>query len=88
MGHSFCCVETWIFRKVDHTYWKVLKCGAGKGWRGLFRTGLVINAEVLKSKEGQKYSKKKNKQAKSNDQILHGNCLLKRIIEGKIERIT
>jgi hypothetical protein len=25
--------ETWTLRAVDQNTWKVLKCGAGEGWR-------------------------------------------------------
>jgi hypothetical protein len=27
--------ETWTLRAVDQKHWKVLKCGAGEGWRRL-----------------------------------------------------
>jgi hypothetical protein len=30
---ALCGAETWTLGKVDQSIWKVLKCGAGEGWR-------------------------------------------------------
>jgi hypothetical protein len=54
-----------------------------KRMQGIIWTGLVRNAEIIKSKEGEKWSTKK--EDISIGKILHGNCLLKRIIEGRME---
>jgi hypothetical protein len=33
---ALCGAETWTLRKVDLKYRKILKCGAGEGWRRSF----------------------------------------------------
>jgi len=54
---------------------------------GIIWTDLVRNAEILqKGKRGQNYStRNEKKKANSIGQILHGNCLLKSIVQRKIE---
>jgi hypothetical protein len=47
-------------------------------------SGVVRNAEVLQKVKGERNGLQKTK-AISIGQILHGNCLLKRIIEGRME---
>jgi hypothetical protein len=40
LRHSFCCVETWRFREVDHTFKELMNCSAGNEWRG--SVGLIM----------------------------------------------
>jgi hypothetical protein len=77
-------VETWTLRKVDHKYLESLKCGAGEGWR---RSVVTTVWEVLHRVGVERNILKRIKRMKTNwiGHILHGNCLIKHIIEGKIE---
>jgi hypothetical protein len=55
--------------------WKVLKCGAGEGWRSV---------KMIKEDRNIVHTINRRK-ANWIDPILRGNCLLKHIIEGKME---
>jgi len=33
LGVALCDAETWTLREADRNTWKVLKYGAGEGWR-------------------------------------------------------
>ena len=54
---------------------------------GIIWTDLVRNAEVLQKvkRERNILQKKRKLKCKSIGQILHSNCLIKRVIEWKIE---
>jgi len=58
--------------------WKVLKCGAGEGWR---------NEEVLLRVNEQRNVLHEIRKRKANwiGHILRRNCLLKQVIEGEIK---
>ena len=55
--------------------------------KGIIWTGLVRNAEELQKVKWTEvlYKKKMKNKANYIGQILHGNCLLKLIIKGKID---
>jgi len=64
-----------------------LKCGAGEGWKKIRWTDHVRNEEVsLRVKEEQRNILHEIRKGKANwiGQILRRNCLLQRVIEGKI----
>jgi hypothetical protein len=65
--------------------WKVLKCGAGEGWRRCW-TGRVRN-EVLQTVKKDRCILQTIKRRKAYwiGHILRGNRFLKHVIEGKIE---
>ena len=79
--HSFFMVlKVGYFGKQVRNSWKVLKCGAGEGWRR-------VKYEVLHKFEGKRNIVYTVKRRKVNwiGHILRWNCLLKYVIEGKIE---
>jgi len=61
------------FRQQTRSTWKVLKCGAGEGWRRSVNEQRNILHEIRKWK------------ANWIGHILHRNCLLKQVIEGRIK---
>ena len=79
--HSFFMVrKVGYFGKQVRNSWKVLKCGAGEGWRR-------VKYEVLHKFEGKRNIVYTVKRRKVNwiGHILRWNCLLKYVIEGKIK---
>jgi len=66
--------------------WKVLKCGAGKGWKRSWADH-VRNEEVLLRVNEQRSILHEIRKRKANwiGHILRTNCLLKQVIEGKIK---
>jgi len=83
--------ETWTLWKADGHFgkqirstWKVLKCGAGEGWRSVVQITWKMKKYYIGSLrvEYPIYNKKK---ANWIVHILGRNCLLKHVIEGKIE---
>ena len=67
--------------------WKVLKCGAGEGWRKISWTDHMRNEEVLLRVNVQRNILHEIRKRKANwiGHILRRNCLLKQVIEGKIK---
>ena len=67
--------------------WKVLKCGAGEGWRKISWTDYMRNEEVLLRVNVQRNILHEIRKRKANwiGHILRRNCLLKQVIEGKIK---
>ena len=70
---------TWAFQTEDQKYFKVLKCSAGEAWT---RSVLLI----VTQRQGEKEYPNNKKKARWNDHVLHRNCLIRDIIEGKTER--
>ena len=66
--------------------WKVLKCGAGEGWRRSVGP-IVRNEEVLLRVNEQRNILREIRKRKANwiGHILRRNCLLKQVIEGRIK---
>jgi len=66
--------------------WKVLKCGAGEGWRCNW-TDHVRNEEVLLRVNEHRNILQEIRKQKANwiGHILRRNCLLKQVIEGNIK---
>jgi hypothetical protein len=73
------------FGKWIRSIWKVLKCGAGEEWR-ISCTDRVKN-EVLHRVKEERNILHTTKRRKANwvGHILRRNCLLKHVIEGKLE---
>jgi hypothetical protein len=73
-----------IYFIVNISTWKVLKCGAGKGWKKSVELDHVRNEEVLlRVKEQIKFLHEVSKwKANWIGYILRRNCLLQRVIEG------
>jgi len=67
--------------------WKVLKRGAGEGWRKISWTDHVRIEEVLLRVNEQRIILHEIRKRKANwiGHILRRNCLLKQVIEGKIK---
>ena len=67
--------------------WKVLKCGAGEGWRRSVGPDHVRNEELLLRVNEQRNILHEIRKRKTNriGHILRRNCLLKQVIEGKIK---
>ena len=67
--------------------WKVLKCGAGEGWRRFSWTDRVINEEVLLRVNEQRNILHEIRKRKADwiGHILRRNYILKQVIEGKIQ---
>ena len=67
--------------------WKVLKCGAGEGWRRSIVTDHVRNEEVLLRVNEERNILQEIRKRKANwiGHILRRNGLLKQVIEGKIK---
>jgi hypothetical protein len=64
-----------------------LKCGAGEGWRRSIGPIVLRNEKVLHGVEEERnilHTIKRNK-AILMGRILHRHCLLKQLIEGKVE---
>jgi len=69
-------------------YWKILKCGAGKEWRK--SVGQLRNEEALQRGKANVillYTRQRRK-AKWIGHILWRNCLLKQVMEEKVEGRT
>jgi hypothetical protein len=65
---------------------KVLKCGAGERWRKLIWTNHVRNKELQRVKEDRNILQTiQGRKPNWIGHISHRNCLLKHIIEGKIQ---
>jgi len=64
-----------------------LKCGVGEGWNKISWTGHVRNKGVLLRVKEQRNTLNEISKRKANriDHILRRNCLLQRVIEGKIK---
>src|SRR5215475_7094028 len=67
--------------------WKILKCGAGEGWKKIIWTDHVRNEEVLLRVKEQRNILNEISKRKANwiGHILRRNCLLQQVIEGKIK---
>ena len=65
--------------------WKVLKYGAGEGWEKISWTDHVIMYYLESMSRGISYMKKRKRKANWIGHILHRNCLLKQVIEGKVK---
>ena len=83
---ALCDAETWTLRKVDRNIWEVFKCGAGEEWR------ISIGLIVCKMTKYYTATQQRNilhgiKRRKANwvGNILGRNCLLKHVIEGRME---
>ena len=74
------------FRQQIRNTWKVLKCGAGEGWR---RSGGSIMWEVKKyylvNEQRNILREIRKRKANWMGHIWRRNCLLKQVIEGKIK---
>jgi hypothetical protein len=70
------------FKKQIRNTYNVLKCGAGEGWRSV---GLTV-CEMRKYYKEERNILHTTERRKTNwiGHILHRNCLLKHISEGKI----
>ena len=76
LGHSF----VWRWRNT----WKILKCGAGEGWRR--SVGPIVWAMKRYYKEFRRRERRvKRRRANCIGDILRRNCLLKHVTAGKIE---
>ena len=66
---------------------KILKCGAGEGWRRSVGPIMWRNEEVLLRVKEQRNILHEIRKRKANyiAHILRRNCLLQRVIEGKIK---
>jgi hypothetical protein len=80
--------ETWTLRKVDQKYLEHFEIWCWRRMEKINCTALVRNKEVLHRVKEEKNILYKIKRRKANSiiNILRRNCLLKRIIEGKLER--
>ena len=67
--------------------WKVLRCGAGEGWKKISWTDHVRNEEVLLRVNEQRNILHEIRKRKANwiGHILRRNCLLQGVIVGKIK---
>jgi len=67
--------------------WKVLKCGAGEGWRRSVGPIICRNEEVLLRVNEQRNILHEIRKRKVNwiGHILRRNCLLQQVIKGKIK---
>ena len=79
--------ETWTHRKVDQKYLESFKMWCWRRMEKTSWTDRVRNEEVLHRVKEERNIKYKIKRRKDNwiGHILHRNCLLKHIIERKIE---
>jgi hypothetical protein len=70
--------------------WGVSKCGAGEGWRRVVCSDRVKNVEVLQRVKEERNIVHATLRKKANwiSHISRRNCLLKQVIEGKIEGRT
>jgi hypothetical protein len=78
--------ETWTLRAVDQKHLEILKCGAGEGWKR--SVGLIVrNEDVLLRVKEQRNILHEIRKRKANwiGHILRRNCILQRVIEGKIQ---
>ena len=75
------------FRQQIRNTWKVLKCGAGEGWRRLVGPIMWEMEEVLRRVNEQRNILHEIRKRKTNwiGHIFHRNCLLKQVIEGKVK---
>jgi hypothetical protein len=76
--------------KLSRNTWKVLKCGAGGGWKR--SVGLIIVTDHVRNEVLLRVKKQRNilheiRKRKANwiGHILHRNCLLQRVTEGNIQ---
>jgi hypothetical protein len=69
------------FRKKIRNTWNVLKCIAGEGWRK--SVGLIVQG---RKEVGNVLRKRRRRKVIWTGHILSRNCLLQRVVEGKIER--
>jgi hypothetical protein len=84
---AFYGAETWALRKVDHKYLESFEMWC---WRRMEKnscTDRVRNEEVLQRVKEERNILHTIKRRKANwiGHILHRNCLLKHVIEGKLE---
>jgi hypothetical protein len=77
--------ETWTLRKVDQKYLKSFEMWCWRRMEKISWTDRVRNEEVLRrvKEDGNIRQTIKIRKAKWIGHILHGNCLLKHVIEGK-----
>jgi hypothetical protein len=73
------------FGKYIRSTWKVLKCGAAEGWRSVGPTVLRKKYYYRESRRTAIYYNNKTRKANLIGHILRRNCLLQRVIEGKIK---
>jgi hypothetical protein len=76
-----------VLRKVIRNTLKVLKCGAGEGWRSVGPIVWKMNLHGVKEGRHNLHTVKRRK-GHWIGRILRRNCLLKHIIEGSIEGKT
>ena len=74
------------FQNCVRSTWKILKCGAGDGWRRTVWTYRVRNEEVLyRVKKGRNILQTtKGRKANWIGRILRRNCLLKRVVKANV----
>jgi hypothetical protein len=79
--------ETWTLRKIDHKYLESFEMWCWRRMEKISWTDRVRNEEVLHrvKEERNILHTIKRRKAKWIDHILRRNCLLKQVIEGKLE---
>jgi hypothetical protein len=80
--------ETWTLRKVDQKYLESFEMWCWRRMEKISWTDRVRNEEVLHraNEERNVLNTVKRRKASWVGHILRRNCLLKRVIEGKLER--
>jgi hypothetical protein len=80
-------VATWALRKVDQKYLEILEMWCWRRKEKIIWTDRVRNEEVLHRIKEERNILHPIQRRKANwiGHILSGNCLLKHVIEGKIE---
>jgi hypothetical protein len=86
-GTALCGAETWTLRKADQKYMESFEMWCWRRMEKIGWTDRVRNEEVLLRVSEQRNILHEIRKRKSNSigHILRRNCLLKHIIEGKIE---
>jgi hypothetical protein len=84
---ALCCAETWTLRKVDQKYLESFDMWCWRRMEKISLTDRVRNEEVLHRVKEEKNIVHTIKRRKANwiGHILRRNCLLKHVIEGKLE---